>query len=99
MSDHINETLELNPTESTNDLKNNAPEIDKMVTDALSSFDETINLSTTSKQLEAIKKSLQDIPEINEARVLYFKTEIELGNYAVDCNQIAMNMLGNTELV
>ena len=52
-----------------------------------------INVSDTSKQLEALKASLQDIPEINEARVLYFKAEIESGAYQIQSQKIAQNML------
>ncbi|MCL5272005.1 MAG: flagellar biosynthesis anti-sigma factor FlgM [Gammaproteobacteria bacterium] len=57
-----------------------------------------VNLSDTSKQLEALKASLRDIPEINEARVLYFKAEIISGNYQVNSNKIAMSMFNNVEM-
>lgn len=55
-----------------------------------------VSISNTSKQLEAIKNSLKEISEVNEARVLYFKSEIALGNYQIDSDKIAMKML-NTE--
>lgn len=59
---------------------------------------DNVNLSGTSKQLEALKASLQDIPEINEARVLYFKAEIESGSYEINSNKIAMSMFNNLEM-
>lgn len=62
-------------------------------------FLDQVNLSSTSKQLEALKASLQDVPEINEARVLYFKNEIESGNYQINSDKIAKNMLNNLEMV
>ena len=98
MSDQVNEITALKTTESDNNLKNNTPEIDKMVSDAASSFDDSISLSTTSKQLDAIIKSLQDIPEVNEERVIFFKTEIELDNYIIDNKKIAVKMLNKVEL-
>lgn len=52
-----------------------------------------VSINETSKQLEAIKNSLKEISEINEARVLYFKAEIALGNYQIDSDKIAMKML------
>lgn len=59
---------------------------------------DNVSLSNTSKQLEALKASLQDIPEINEARVLYFKAEIQSGNYEIHSDNIARNMLNNLEM-
>ncbi|KTD72775.1 flagellar biosynthesis anti-sigma factor FlgM [Legionella tucsonensis] len=52
-----------------------------------------VNISDISKQLEAIKNSLKEVSEINEARVLYFKSEIALGNYQIDSDKIAIKML------
>ncbi|CAM2789161.1 Homologous to negative regulator of flagellin synthesis FlgM (Anti-sigma-28 factor) [Legionella steigerwaltii] len=52
-----------------------------------------VSISDTSKQLEAIKNSLKEVSEVNEARVLYFKSEIALGNYQIDSDKIAMKML------
>ncbi|WP_115710141.1 flagellar biosynthesis anti-sigma factor FlgM [Legionella sainthelensi] len=62
----------------------------KKLTDAPSSH---VSINETSKQLEAIKNSLKEVSEINEARVLYFKAEIALGNYQIDSDKIAMKML------
>lgn len=58
---------------------------------------DSVSLSGTSKQLEMLKASLRDVPEINAARVLYFKAEIESGKYQIDSSKIAKNMLNNTE--
>lgn len=52
-----------------------------------------VTISNASKQLDALKNSLKDISEINEARVLYFKSEIALGHYQIDCEAIATKML------
>jgi negative regulator of flagellin synthesis FlgM len=51
-----------------------------------------VNISSTTKQLEAIKNSLREISEINEARVLFFKSEIALGNYQINDDNIAKRM-------
>lgn len=68
------------------------------IADLIASLD-NVSFSDTSKQLEALKASLKDIPEINEARVLYFKAEIESGNYQIHSDKIAMKMLNNVEMV
>ncbi|NYQ97048.1 flagellar biosynthesis anti-sigma factor FlgM, partial [Escherichia coli] len=60
---------------------------------------DSVNLSSTSKQLEALKASLKDLPEINEARVLYFKAEIQSGQYEIDSSKIAHGMLNSVEMV
>lgn len=51
------------------------------------------NINETSLQLEAIKNALKEISEINTARVLYFKSEIALGNYQINHDKIAKKMV------
>lgn len=51
-----------------------------------------VNISSSNKQLEAIKNSLKEISEVNAARVLYFKAEIALGNYQINDDIIAKRM-------
>lgn len=86
------------PIESDNRLKTRQLEINKIIAEGASSFDDNVSISNTSKQLETIKKSLQEIPEVNEARVLYFKAEIQLGNFKIDSDKIAAKMLNNVEM-
>lgn len=97
MFNQISDSAQIKPMESDNRLKSTQPEINKILAEGASSYDDSYSISNTSKQLEAIKKSLQDIPEINEARILYFKAEIGLGNYTIDSDKIAMKML-NVEM-
>jgi negative regulator of flagellin synthesis FlgM len=52
-----------------------------------------INMNDTQSLLETIKHSLKEISEINEARVLYFKSAIALNNYEIDCEKIIREML------
>jgi negative regulator of flagellin synthesis FlgM len=77
--------------ESDDSLKTTQLEINKILTEGALSYDE--NISNAAKQLEAIKKSLEEVPEVNEARVLYFKAEIKLGNYQINSEKIAAKML------
>lgn len=58
-----------------------------------------VSLSQSSRQLEALKASLKDTPEINEARVAYFKSEIAQGNYQINSSNIAKKMLNVEETV
>ena len=50
-----------------------------------------------SQQLELLKASLQDIPEINKARVMYFKAEIASGNYEINNHIISRSLLCHVE--
>lgn len=58
-----------------------------------------VSLSSTSKQLEALKMSLQDSSDINISRVSYFKNQIESGNYQIHSDKIAMKMLNSVEMI
>lgn len=98
MFNQISDAAHVKPIESDNRLKSKLPEINKILTEGAAFFDDSVSLSSTSKQLEAIKKSLHEVPEVNEARVLYFKAEIELGNYKIDSDKIATKMLNNVEM-
>jgi anti-sigma28 factor (negative regulator of flagellin synthesis) len=44
-------------------------------------------------QIQAIINSFKSVSEINTARVLYFKSEIALGNYKIDSDSIVMKLL------
>lgn len=98
MFNQISDATHVKPIESDNRLKGKQLEINKILAEGSSSFDDNVSISNTTKQLEAIKKSLETVPEVNDARVLYFKAEIELGNYQINSDKIAAKMLNNTEM-
>ncbi|KTD06143.1 hypothetical protein Lgra_2920 [Legionella gratiana] len=89
MSNQISDATVVKTIDRDNHLKIIPQEMKQLVDTPLS----PINIHETSKQLEAIKNSLKEMSEINEARVLYFKAEIALGNYQIDSDRIAMRML------
>lgn len=104
MSNVIEEHIMVSPINDLNKMKAMDAEHRKVSSkekesgiDKLSSLIDSVNLSTESKQLEALKASLRDIPEINEARVMYFKAEIEAGRYEVNSDKIAKHMVNNLE--
>lgn len=94
MMNPINDLAKLKPIDADNRMKTKQQD-NKSMTESLEA--DSVSLSNTSKQLEALKASLKDIPEINEARVLYFKTELAMGNYQINSDAIARNML-NAEM-
>ena len=59
---------------------------------------DNVNFSETSKQLEAVKSSLKDIPEVDASKVAHFKTQIASGNYQINSNAIANKILNNVEM-
>ncbi|WP_298622937.1 flagellar biosynthesis anti-sigma factor FlgM [uncultured Legionella sp.] len=97
MVNQINDSANMKHIDSDNRLKAKQQESKHSSIENTVSVD-NVNLSDTSKQLEALKASLKDIPEINEARVLYFKAEINSGSYQINSNKIAMNMFQNVEM-
>ncbi|PWY57434.1 flagellar biosynthesis anti-sigma factor FlgM [Legionella qingyii] len=90
MFNQISDAVPVKTLDADNRLKTTHQEKIKSLIEDPSSL---VSISDTSKQLEAIKNSLKETSEINEARVLYFKTEIALGNYQIDSDKIAMKML------
>ncbi|MFT4059882.1 MAG: flagellar biosynthesis anti-sigma factor FlgM [Legionella sp.] len=98
MFNQISDSNHIKPIDTDNRLQNKQLEINKILSEGITSFDDSVSISNTSKQLEVIKKSLENIPEVNEARVLYFKAEIQLGNYKIDSDKIAAMMLNNEEI-
>lgn len=96
MVNPINESLNMNPIDL--DSRLNAKQQKAQGASENIFSQDSVSLSSTSKQLEALKASLRDEPAINEARVLYFKAEIELGNYQIHSDKIAMKMLNNVEM-
>lgn len=95
MVNPIIETANLKSIDSDNRLQSKQETKD---TNTENSFLDNVCFSSTSKQLDALKESLRDLPEINEARIAYFKAEIESGNYQIHSDKIAMNMLNNFEM-
>lgn len=59
---------------------------------------DNVNFSEASKQVETIKASLKDIPEVDAQKVAHFKAEIAAGNYHINSNEIAKRMLNDVEL-
>lgn len=86
------------PIKTENRLKIDQLEINKILAEGALSFDNSVNLRNTTKQLEIIKKSLETISEVNEARVLYFKAKIQLNHYQIDSKKIVEKMLHLIEI-
>lgn len=97
MVNQINDTAGIKSIDSESRLKAKQQEAKEVETEH-SPLTYKVSLSSTSKQLEALKASLQDVPEINEARVLYFKAELQSGNYQIHSDAIARNMLNDFEM-
>ncbi|KTD69745.1 hypothetical protein Lsan_0193 [Legionella santicrucis] len=88
----LNSISDIAPVKTT-EVEEHLKKIHEEVKNLVDTPSSRISINETSKQLEAIKNSLKEISEINEARVLYFKAEIALGNYQIDSDKIAMRML------
>ncbi|CAM3040084.1 flagellar biosynthesis anti-sigma factor FlgM [Legionella worsleiensis] len=97
MVTHINDSANMKPIETDNRLKSKAQEAQKSMPENSNVPVDSVNISNASRQLEALKASIKNEPIVNEARVSYFKAEIESGNYAIDSSKIAERMLNTIE--
>lgn len=58
--------------------------------------EETVALSSHSKDFVHIKKSVDQLPEIREEKVNELKTQIEKGVYNIQSDKIAEKMVGES---
>ncbi len=97
MVNQINDSSNIKPMDPEKRLNTKEKQQTERVIDSASKIDK-VDISTESKHLDALKASLVNIPEVNEARVQYFKNEIASGKYKINSDKIAFNMLNNLEL-
>lgn len=97
MVNPINDSAHLKPIDTDGPLKPNQQVRAEQTTNHHNSSD-NVRLSNASKQLDNLKAAFKTIPEINQARVAYFKNEIASGHYQINSNKIAFNMLNNIKM-
>lgn len=97
MVNPINDSANLKPIEIDSRAKPNNKEAKAAVAEHVSSSDE-VSISGASKQLEALKASFKDMPEVDSIRVSQLKSQIESGNYQINSANIAKKMLNQVEL-
>ncbi|STY28708.1 Homologous to negative regulator of flagellin synthesis FlgM (Anti-sigma-28 factor) [Legionella wadsworthii] len=89
MSNQISDAVPLETLDTEKHVAKHKEMINHLIEDTLS----LSSLNDISEQFESLKDSLKEVSEINEARVLYFKSEIALGTYQIDNDKIASKML------
>ena len=94
MVNKINDSVSLKPIEIDSRLKTKSQETKGPIVGNAPSSQDSVNFSDTSKQLEALKASFANAPEVDSVRVSHFKNEIASGNYQINSAQIAKNMSG-----
>lgn len=55
--------------------------------------DDTVSLSEASTQVRELQNQLNDVPEVDAEKVAAIKQEIAKGNYPLDPERIAQNLL------
>ncbi len=100
MVNQINDGASLKPIEVDNRLKakKEAAKEPVVSTENTATSSDSVSFSDTSKQLEALKATFNDVPEVDEKKVAYFRAQLATGNYQVDSERIAKNMLNNTDV-
>ena len=62
-----------------------------------SNSSDTVELSSQAQQLSRIQQSLQNLPEVDEARVAQLREQISRGEYTVDAEAIAAKIIANEQ--
>lgn len=57
------------------------------------SFQDRVELSGKAKELDALKKIINELPDMRAKKVEEIKKAIETGNYTVDPNKVASKLL------
>ncbi|CDZ79046.1 flagellar biosynthesis anti-sigma factor FlgM [Legionella massiliensis] len=57
-----------------------------------------VSLSDTSKQMNALKEFIQNIPDVNKARIEFLKEELASGRYRILSDQVAAKMFADIEI-
>jgi negative regulator of flagellin synthesis FlgM len=83
-------TIKLDSQLKAKNQQNNAPAAESTVST------DSVNFSSTSKQLDSIKASLMNEPQVDSAKVAHFKAQIASGNYQVNSGAIANKMVHNS---
>jgi negative regulator of flagellin synthesis FlgM len=60
--------------------------------------EEKVNLSTTAKEVQKIRRAIDELPDVREEKILDLKNRIEQGTYKVDAEKIAEKMVGESLL-
>jgi negative regulator of flagellin synthesis FlgM len=69
---------------------------DKPLGGAAAIATERVDLSAKAKELQRIRKVLDQVPDVREDKVRELKTRIANGEYAVNSGKIADKMLGES---
>ncbi|MCW8934594.1 MAG: flagellar biosynthesis anti-sigma factor FlgM [Gammaproteobacteria bacterium] len=62
-------------------------------TTSRSNAEDTVSLSQQSQQVSGLQQQLKDSPAIDQAKVDSIKQEIANGNYPLDAEKIAVNLI------
>jgi len=54
---------------------------------------DTVNISDTAKEIQEVRKQLDEIPDVRTEKVQQLKNEIENGTYKIKSEEIAEKML------
>jgi len=71
-------------------------EADKPIGAAQAAVTETVDLSTSAKDIQKIKQIVDQTPDIREEKVLELKRQIDSGNYTLNSDKIAEKMVGES---
>jgi negative regulator of flagellin synthesis FlgM len=60
--------------------------------------EEKVSLSSRARDVQQIKKAVDELPDVRQERVEALKKQIEQGNYKVDGEKVAQKMVGESLL-
>jgi negative regulator of flagellin synthesis FlgM len=69
---------------------------DKQTINAAVKPEETVDLSTTAKDIQQAKNAVNQLPDVREKQVQEVKTQVDNGTYKVDTGKIADKMVNES---
>lgn len=69
---------------------------DKQATGATIIAEEKVDLSTQAKDIQQIKNTLSQLPDVREEKIQEIKSQVEKGTYNVSGEEIAEKMVGES---
>ncbi len=69
---------------------------DKQNAGAATITEEKVNLSTQAKDIQQIKNTLSQLPDVREEKIQEIKSQVEKGTYNVSGEDIAGKMVGES---
>lgn len=89
----LNTGVDNNTPARSNDAKNVEPNINKQANPSSASTADQVKLSSGIKSIQQVEAEIRSMPEVDDATVDRIRAAVENGEYKIDYEKLAGNML------